>query len=202
MPAFSVHRGLAKKEMHYLVRRSDDVSADQLGTGLGGLSRKPPQSEGVVLTEGIEPPAEDVSLEDVYRAPEFGTVELTSALALLRDVIEWCNRALAALVRAEVLQADDAMVNVQVRMPELFCCRAVGDGLGEVVNAVQCSFENLSGRPMERSQIEAVRNAFVAVRSEPRISFDRAINLVSAMEQAGLAVDPAPIEALADWLDA
>src|ERR1700735_2937959 len=111
MPALAAP-SRSRTEPFYRVRHSGDVHtggdgvvpADVHTTGLGILHRKPPQSEGSIVTDGIKPPAGDISVEEVYRAPEFGTVELTSALALLRDAIEWCNLALAALARSEPLQ--------------------------------------------------------------------------------------------------
>jgi hypothetical protein len=201
MPALaSSPKSEAKPTVLYHVKRSDDVTFEQ-ATSLGAPHRKPPQSEGTILTDGITVPDEGVAVDEVYRAPEFATVELASALGLLRDAIVLCNQALAALTRSAPIQSDTAMITVQTMMSELFCCRTVGDGLAEAVNAVQCSFENLGGTAMDRRQIETVRNAFVAVRNEPRMSFDRSLEFVSAMEVAGLVVDPAPTDALAEWLD-
>lgn len=184
----------------YVVRRNEEHAPDLLGTGLGVLFRKPPQSEGRILTEGISSAALDLTTEEVYRALEFTTVELRSALRLLRDAIGWCDRALSADTLGELFQADDAMVNVQMIMPELFCCRALGDGLAEIVNAIQSSFENLKGMTLEGPQVSSIRRALVAIQNEPRLSFDRALEFVGAMESTGLIVEPAPIDALSEWL--
>jgi hypothetical protein len=184
----------------YVIRRSDEQAPDQLGTGLGVLFRKPPQSEGRILTEGIGPTALNLTTEEVYRALEFTTVEMRSALRLLRDAIGWCDRALSADSLGELFQADDAMVNVQIIMPELFCCRALGDGLAEIVNAIQSSFENLKGGAFERSQISSIRRALIAIQNEPRLSFERALEFVGAMESTGLMVEPALIDTLSEWL--
>ena len=53
---------------------------------------------------------------------------------------------------------------------------------------------------MEIGHIEAIRRALSAIRSEPRMSFDRALDLISVMEEAGLSVDPAGADELAEWL--
>jgi hypothetical protein len=196
----SLPKSDAKPTVLYYVTRSDEAPFEQ-ATALGAPHRKPPQSEGIILNEGVKAPATDIAIEEIYRAPDFGTIELASALSLLREAIVLCNRALEALAKNAPLHADTAMIKVQTMMSELFCCRAVGDGLAEVVNAVQSSFENLGGTAMSQQQIEVVRNAFIAVRSEPRMSFDRSLEMVSAMELAGLEVDPAPTDALAEWLD-
>lgn len=184
----------------YIVTSSGDAPPDTLGTGLGMIARKPAQAEGMILTEGAGPSVATVSVEEVYRAPEFGSVELRSALKLLPDAVAWCDRALLALAHNEYFQADDATVHLQALLAELFCCRTIGDGFAEVVNAAQSSIENLNGKPMERAQIAATQNALATLRREPRISFDRSLDLVSAMEQVGLAVDPFPVDVLADWL--
>jgi hypothetical protein len=98
------------------------------------------------------------------------------------------------------MRADDAMMHVQVLMPELFSCRAVGEGFAAIVNAVQSSFENLHGQPLNLGQAQAIRSALLAIRNEPRLVFERSTILIAAMEAVDLSVDPASVEGLAEWL--
>jgi len=150
--------------------------------------------------EAAVEPKGNLALEDLYRASEVGSLELTSAMKLLPEAVKWTELAISALDAMELFQADDAMLHVHSLMPELFCCRTLGEGFGVVVNAVLSSFENRNGSPMEKPQIEAIRRALLAIRSSPRITFDHALDYVTAMETAGLDVAPLGTNDIAELL--
>lgn len=162
--------------------------------------------EGSVLGE-VRPKAEapgqwkgPLPLEVVYKAPDVGSGELRSAMRLIPKAVQWTESAIQALDAGELVQADDAMLHVHSLMPELFCCRKLGEGFGLVINAVLSSFQNRSGLPMERPQVERIRRALIAIRSDPRMSFDLALGLVSAMEDAGLSVHPPGADEIEEFL--
>jgi hypothetical protein len=140
-----------------------------------------------------------ISIDDIYRAPEAGT-DLGTALRLLRDALSSCAEALA-LVTEDPIRSDSAMLKVRLLLPELFCCRAIGDGFAEIINAIQSAYENLAGGIFSSSQIEAIRVALDTARNEPRMSFEKAMGYVSAMEEVDLRTEPSNVDALADWLD-
>ena len=173
---------------------------------VGGIGVLPAEGERTPLGEARVRPVTGVStglpadLQDIYRAPEAGSIELRSAMRILPEAVNWTESAMEALNADEPFQADDAMLHVRSLMPELFCCRGLGDGFGAVINAILSSFEKRQGLPMEIGHLEAIRRALSAIRSEPRMSFDRALDLISVMEEAGLSVDPAGADELAEWL--
>jgi hypothetical protein len=168
-------------------------------TRLEIVPRKPPSSEGVSLQGGIVERAAAISIDEIYRAPEAGT-ELGTALHLLRNAASNCRQALDS-IREEPIRADAAMLSVRVLLPELFCCRAIGDGFAEIINAIQSAFENLGGGMFSAGQVEAILKALIATRNEPRMSFEKALAHVSAMEEVGLLTEPSNIDVLAEWLD-
>jgi hypothetical protein len=153
----------------------------------------------MVQDEGIVERAPAISIDEIYRAPEI-SIELGSALRLLRESTSNCDEALSALQRVEPIEADAAMLRVRVELPELFCCRAIGDGFAEIVNAIQSAFENLDGELFTANQVEAVRNALFAIRNEPRMSFDKSLRHVTLMEETGLKTEPSDIDNLSEWL--
>jgi hypothetical protein len=175
------------------------VSIDQ-ETRLELVPRRPPKSEGVVIKDGIVASAPVISIDDIYRAPEAGA-ELGTALRLLREAVSNCEHALSGLDNHEPIGADAFMLTVGSVLPELFCCRAIGDGYAEIINAIQSAFENLDGELFSSGQIRAVKGALTAVRNEPRMSFEKSLNHVSTLEDAGLKTEPSDIDALAGWLD-
>jgi hypothetical protein len=187
------------KPGHLPFRGTHDVSGHQ-ETRLEVVPRKPPRSEGVVQQEGIVERASVISIDEIYRAPEV-SIELGAALRLLRETISNCGEALSALEKGEPIEADAAMLRVRVELPELFCCRAIGDGFAEIINAVQSVFENLNGELFTAGQVEAVRKALIAIRNEPRMPFDKSLSHVSTMEEMGLKTEPSDIDNLSEWLD-
>lgn len=180
---------------------SDEVpSTDLPVTAEPTLLRKPPRREPRTATENLGPRAETIPIDEMYRALEAGSVELRTALGLLRDALLWIDRALAHVSLNELLEADEAMTHVHLATPELFCCRVLGDGFAAITNAVQSSFENRDGEPLNSGHMRAIRSALLAIRTEPGISFERALEIISPMEDSGLLVDPAGLEAVTEWL--
>lgn len=188
----------ALKSEDFIVPGKRSVSDDQ-ETRFELSPRKPPRSEGVV-TDGIVMRAPVISIDDIYRAPEAGT-KLSTVLRLLREGVSNCNEALSALANDEPIEADALMLKVRTTLPELFCCRDIGDGFAEIINAVQSAFENLDGRMFSSDQVRAVKSVLAAVRNEPRMSFEKSLGHVSTLEDVGLKSEPSDIDKLAGWLD-
>lgn len=139
-------------------------------------------------------------IEAIYPAPEVGSVELMSAMRLLPEALQWTQLAVRTLDAGDLIRSDDAMLHVHSLLRELFCCRRLSDGFAAIMNAMLSSFEGRGGVPMEKAQLEAVCRALVGIRSEPRMSFELALDFISAMEDAGLKVSPAGMDQIAEWL--
>ena len=122
-------------------------------------------------------------------------------MVLLREALNWLDRALDDMQSGDPIHADDAMQHVHAMLPELFCCRALGDGFGAVVSALLGTFDHLRGLPMKLQQIRAVRCAVETIRSNPRISFETAMEQIDQLERSGLNVDPPLAGELAEVLD-
>ena len=90
---------------------------------------------------------------------------------------------------------------MQGLLPELFCCRSLGDGFGIVVNGLMCAFQNLAGIPLRRDQAEKVRQTLIKLRSEPFLRADDAVQTIDVLEEVGLVLEPAEFNYLADILD-
>jgi hypothetical protein len=142
-----------------------------------------------------------ISIDDLYPASEVSTPELSIALRLLAKDIECVDEALVALQRGDQIAADDAMQQVHASLPELFNCRVLGDGYGEVINALLSSFENRNGIPLNNTQILTIRQILSHTRATPFMKFDSALDLVEKLEKANFVVEPKGFEYLADWLD-
>jgi hypothetical protein len=138
---------------------------------------------------------------ELYSEFENVSPELNSAARLLSLSLEHLDRALRAQRDNDPIEADDATQRMQALLPELFCFRSLGDGFGIVVNGLLCGFQNLEGIPLQRDQLEKVRQTLLKLRSEPFLRESDAVTTVTVLEQAGFVVEPPEFEYLADLLD-
>jgi|SRR5271157_838189 len=122
----------------------------------------------------------------------FANVERTSrlkrALELLDEAIKLAEAALSA--DADLVAFDDNMQVLYSLLPELFCCRSLGDGFASVVNAIQQAVANQRGIPMNGNQAEAVLIALRELKRSPFLPHSDAVELVMRLEDANLVVDP------------
>lgn len=169
--------------------------------GASGFVR-PPTIEALELRPTTErQPARRITTEELYSDFENVSPELNSAVRLLSLSLEHMDRALQAHRDNDSIEADDATQRMQALLPELFCFRSLGDGFGIVVNSLLCGFQNLAGIPLQREQLEKVRQTLVKLRSEPFLREADAVKAVTALEQVGFVVEPPEFEYLADLLD-
>lgn len=146
-------------------------------------------------------PTRRIPTEELYSEFENVSPELRSAIQLLSLSLQHLDQALSSLRENDSIGADDAVQRVQSVLPELFCCRNLGDAYGMVVNALVCGFQNLAGVPLNRSQMERIRQTLVKLRTEPFLREGDALKVISALEDAGLVVEPAEFEVLQELLD-
>jgi hypothetical protein len=142
-----------------------------------------------------------ISTEDLYSNFENVSLELKTADRIISDCLEHTQRAIAAHRDGELIMADDAMQSVQGLIPELFCCRSLGEGFGIIINGILCAFQNLAGAPLGREQVDSIRRTFQSLRAEPFVSAEIAVDKLGELERVGLKVEPPEFHILADLLD-
>jgi len=147
------------------------------------------------------PTARRITTEELYSRFENVSPELNSAVRLLSLSLEYIDQSLLAHRDNDSIEADDATQRMQGLLPELFCCRSLGDGFGIVVNGLMCAFQNLAGIPLRRDQAEKVRQTLIKLRSEPFLRAEDAVQSIDVLEEVGLVLEPAEFNYLADILD-
>jgi len=141
-------------------------------------------------------PGQTASIDDLFADLE-STHRLKRALDLLGESIKLIESSLA-LDDADPIACDDQMQLFYSLLPELFCCRSVGDGFGSIVNAVQQAAANQQGVPMDRKQMEALLSVLRSLRQGPFILHRDAVDMIMRLEDAGLMVDPPALSEIAD----
>jgi len=142
-----------------------------------------------------------ISTGELYANLEGVSSDMRNAIRLLSVGTERLEEALGASRRQETVAADDALQRFQGMLPELFCLRSLGDGYGMIINALLYAFENLEGTPLTESQINAVVRLVKKVRTELFLNINIAAEAITALESAGLVVEPRELDVLADLLD-
>jgi hypothetical protein len=148
-----------------------------------------------------EPRPEAIQIEDLYPAPEYRTVELSTAMKLLADCLTHIEAASKLLASGELVASDDQVQQMQGLLPELFCCRKIGEGYGQVINAIMSAFENLKGIALNEKQLATLKMAIQRVREEPYMKQDSSGEIIEDLENSGLGVTPPEFDALTDLLD-
>jgi hypothetical protein len=161
----------------------------------------PPESVAPVVEPsdfgGSVVPAESQDLRltqsELYPVRQAFRPEHLTALRLLRVAIGRSKHALDAISANNALAADTEMQKVQVLLPELFCCRTLGDGFGTIINAFMSAFEALAGNTPDSNQIRMMNRVFQDLNERPFLSADEAADEVKMLESVGLNIHPAEL---------
>jgi hypothetical protein len=141
---------------------------------------------------------EAVSAELLYPIhAESGSPIVTAAFRLLREATELLDAALVALRGADRVTADYSCTRLHSLLPEMFCCRRIGDGYASAVAVAATAYATQAGIPFEENQLVALLTMFRALRAKPFMSLDTLDEFIEAMEKSGLSVEVPGYEQLA-----
>ena len=131
-----------------------------------------------------------LSQNELYPARHAFSPEHITALRLLTLAVGRSKRALDAFAADDALIADTEIQKLQVLLPELFCCRALGDGFGTIINSFMSAFEALAGDTPDVGQIRAINRVLQLLKEKPFLSADEADDQVEVLENVGLSPYP------------
>lgn len=141
-----------------------------------------------------------ISSSDLYSDAEVASFEVTQAMSLLREGAQCLDDAENALYIGAVLESDMAVERFFALLPELFCCRGIGDGYAAVVQAMHYSLYNNKGMPIDLARIRALKGCVRSLLSGVFVAFDRALNFIHSLESAGFNVEPDILEVVSEIL--
>jgi len=143
-----------------------------------------------------------ISTNDLYPLSAELNHVLSRALNLLQEGVRHLDDALSALLEDDdAISSDDALQRFQALLPELFCCRDLGDGFGVIVSSTYHALRNLFGTPLNENQLRTVRSIVQRLYTEPYIAFDEAVDEINSLEEVGLEVTPSYFKYVADFLN-
>ncbi len=138
-------------------------------------------------------PNRRLTQSELYPVRQAFSREHITALRLLSLAIGRSQHAMQFITDENVLAADTEIQKLQVLLPELFCCRTLGDGFGMVVNALMSSFEGLGGDTPNATQVRSICKMLTVLRNKPFLSADEADEEVASLEAVGLSPYPAEL---------
>ncbi len=139
--------------------------------------------------------------EDIYAAPEALKPELSNALNLLRDSADILAEAIQSAQEHSALAADDAIERFVALLPELFCCRSIGDGFGAVVQTLHYCLYNNEGQPLPLERIKALQASVEGLRRNVFMPFDEAVDIIEALEKTDFDTEPRSLRTLTDLMN-
>lgn len=142
-----------------------------------------------------------ISTEELYPLSSEIRPELARAFELINEGVAYLSNAITMLDEGDLLSSDDYINRLQALLPEIFCCRSIGDGFGEIINAVFHSIANKQGAPLNNTELQAIKNILKRISTEPFISTEDAVDEIIKIEEVGFEVEPSHFKFLADMLD-
>lgn len=158
------------------------------------------EKPSITVSEGESKPLNFISTQSLYPLASEFNPKLFMAMRLLEEGIGQLNEAINMFRNDYLLSSDDAIQRFQALLPELFCCRDLGDGFGAVVNAVFHSLKNLEGIPANQEQLLAIKKIINRIAIEPFLDFEEAVDEIIMLENVKLIVEPSHFKFMADML--
>ena len=152
-------------------------------------------------TLGEQTPQGYIATEDLYPDRDIFNPTLSAAIQLLGESLDHINESVRMLLDKDSISSDDALQRFQALLPELFCCRDLGDGFGAIISSIYHAVNNMKPVPLGESQLTAIRNILRRIHSEPFIGYEEAIEEIMLLESAGFEVAPPHFKFVADLLN-
>jgi len=131
-----------------------------------------------------------ISTEDLYPLRSEMRPELATIFTLLEEGIQIISEAIEAIEEHDTIASDDAIQRFQALLPELFCCRNLGDGFGAVINGIFHCLSNLHGEPLNLKQLQILKQLVNKIYTEPFLEFNEAVDEIITLEKIGFEIEP------------
>jgi hypothetical protein len=140
------------------------------------------------------------TIDDLYPIEEERAPSLRAALPLLAEAYELIFSARENYRYNDFIGSDDHISRLISMLPELFCCRDIGEGFAAIVSGTFYSLANLKGSPLNGEQLKSVLSAISVLQDEPFLSFDKSLDILDRMEEAGFDIEPSAFAVMSDIL--
>lgn len=152
------------------------------------------------ITSGSQNQRGYIPTEDLYPIREQYNPTLSTAIKLLEEGIDLIKESVRMFFDGDWISSDDAMQRFQALLPELFCCRDLGDSFGAIISSIYHAINNMKA-PLNESQLRAILDILKRIHTEPFIEYEEAVEEILHLESAGFEVSPPHFKFVADLLN-
>ena len=142
-----------------------------------------------------------IDTKELYPLSHEFRPELAKAFSLLSEGLEYITDAINGQREGDLISSDDSVQRLQALLPELFCCRSIGDGFGAIINAIYHSIANMQGVALNAAQLEAIKRGLRRISTEPFLEFSEAVDEIIPLQDVGFELEPPYFKYAADLLD-
>ena len=132
----------------------------------------------------------ETRMDDLYPADASSDALIQRVRSLLRDAAQHASEARAFLADGDNLGADQQTMLLQGMLPELFCCREVSEGMAAFILGLFHGLNNLKGVPLNLDQSFIISKSMDYLSDRPFLSFSEALDLLAALENEGINIEP------------
>jgi hypothetical protein len=132
-----------------------------------------------------------LAFEDLYPNAKATMPAAHRARHLLREATEYADAAQKSIAHNETpIATDEHLTRLLALLPELFCLE-ISDVFSMLISAVHCSLTNDDVVGLDLNKVWAISQALSSLYHSPFLNEPRALDLIEAMQDAGLQTTPA-----------
>lgn len=134
--------------------------------------------------------------EELYPLADLRSPQLRTAFSLLDESSKLITEAISLFNQGDLQESDDCINKIISLLPELFCCRSIGEGYASIIVAINHAIKNKEGDPLNDKELSTLAVVIKRLYTEPFISFNEALSEIIKLEKIGLKVDPSTLSDL------
>jgi hypothetical protein len=149
---------------------------------------EPARSNPIVPSISSEPvlSPREATIDDLYDTQDPSGSFATTARSHFASIAA----AMYAARSQEPVDRDEAVMTLQVELPRSFTIDGWSDGALAIITALHHGLRNKKGQALDATQYIRVFDAVAALRETPFLRFERALDVIDALQRAGLETDP------------
>lgn len=143
---------------------------------------------------------DEMDIDKLYPSKEILSPLFAAAIKLTEKAFKYSTEALESFKANDQITSDDSMTKLLALLPELFCCKEIGDGYGAIVLSLFHALKNNDGSFLNKDQLININYTLKRLNSEPLMTFESALELLNALEEADLSIESKEFDYLSEVL--
>lgn len=147
------------------------------------------------------PRSDGIETSDLYGDVYNNLSHIPRVLALLDEGSKLLLSSSNYLRLGDEVSSDNDIQHFFALLPELFCCRSIGDGFASIINSIYNAIINHSEIGLlSENQISKILLLLKRLQAEPFLDLDDAIDLILLLDEVGLNIKPQHLNKVSEIL--